>query len=122
MDAVSKSSIRLVHWIEHNMEHLKSYAEVAETLEKEGSVEAAKKMKDAMQLIKEANLLFEQALDSLGTNPCHDHSREGAPPEHGHPQKHIHKHIVEHTHQHDHTHEHCCGESPAHGHDHEHES
>jgi len=124
MDVVSKSTIRLVHWIEHNIEHLKSYSEVADTLEKEGSVAAAKKMRDAMQLVRAANLLFEEALDSLKPESSHDHSRDSSSSAQGHPREyrheHMHKHVIEHTHDRDHIHEHSHVDSHPDDHEHAH--
>lgn len=126
MDAITKSSIRLAHWLDHNLEHLKGYAEVAESLDKVGRIEAARTMRDAMRLIQEANLLFEKALDSLRTEPSTEHSLDAKPHQHEHFHRHSHEHphthTFEHRHEHHHDHEHDHEGSAENSHDHCHES
>lgn len=81
MDDKQKSAIRLDHWIEHNREHMKGYAEVADVLENVGEQDAARNIRRAMELMAEANDEFGKALDDLKskiepvdrTSHGHDH-------------------------------------------------
>ncbi|MDQ1239321.1 MAG: hypothetical protein QG577_1507 [Thermodesulfobacteriota bacterium] len=128
MDDVTKSSIRLAHWSDHNLEHLKGYAEVADSLDKAGRVEAARMMREAITLIQQANLLFERTLDSLRTETPTEDSSDTRLHTHEHPHKHIHEHPHTHTgehrheHHHDHIHEHAHEGSTDNSHEHCHES
>jgi hypothetical protein len=96
MDRLEKSRIRLTHWIDHNLDHLRGYSEVAATLEGEGHESAAEKIRQGIRLIEEANGEFTKALAEIsravGNNRL-DHS-------------HSHDHSGSHSHTHDHSHDH----------------
>jgi len=66
MNDIQKSIIRLRHWIDHNLEHMKGYDEVAKLLEKNSFVAVADMIRQGTRLIEEANSQFEKALESLG--------------------------------------------------------
>lgn len=103
MDDLQKSRVRLSHWIDHNLEHLKGYEEVAQLLEKQGSVEAAGCIREGMRQMKAANQEFEKAAALLPLGDAQE-AHEGLHGECGH----HHGHGYEHTHGHskDHDHEH----------------
>ncbi len=65
MDETEKSTIRLTHWIDHNVDHLKGYEEVAQTLEQAGRSEAATRIRQGIRMIREANDEFRAALSHL---------------------------------------------------------
>lgn len=106
MDDIQKSRIRLVHWIEHNVEHLKGYDEVATTLEREGLHSVAAKIREGIHLIEAANSEFQKALGEL---PGMVGQAETMGKEH---HTHSHSHGEGHEHSHEHGH--------AHGHQHHH--
>jgi len=97
MDDIEKSRVRLIHWIEHNLEHLKNYNEVAQILEKGGLSSASEKIRSGMKLIEAANEEFEAALAILRppTEEVFDSEHEAA-----HGQTHQHDHGHEHPHKH----------------------
>jgi Arc/MetJ-type ribon-helix-helix transcriptional regulator len=97
MDDIERSRIRLIHWIEHNLEHVKGYNEVAQILERDGFTSASDKIRRGVSLIEAANEEFESALAGL-TAP----SEEGSVSEPEAAQGHAH----EHRHSHDHSHKH----------------
>ena len=99
MDDVQKGRVRLTHWIDHNLDHLKGYAEVADTFEQHGLHEASAKIRQGMKLIEDANTELAKALtviSALGENKHdtdhashtghhgHHHSHEHGPSEEGH--------------------------------------
>lgn len=95
MDDIERSRIRLIHWIEHNLEHVKGYNEVARILERDGFTSASDKIRRGVSLIEAANEEFESALAGLNA-PSEEATvseREGA---HGH----AHEHGHEHSHKH----------------------
>ena len=96
MDRVEKSRVRLTHWIDHNLDHLRGYGEVAAILETEGLDSAAKKIKQGIRLIEEAN--SERSPWQLA-----EISRElgNGAVAHTHAQGHSHEHSDDHTHSHD---------------------
>jgi len=97
MDDIAKSRVRLIHWIEHNLEHLKGYNEVAQILERDGFRSASEKIRRGVSLIEAANREFETALAGLsGTGE--EASGSGSEPSQGHSHEHGHGH--EHTHKH----------------------
>jgi len=100
MDDMEKSRVRLVHWIEHNVDHLKGYGEVATTLEKEGLDSVAGKIREGIHLIEAANREFQKALGEISAL-----AGETAPPDAPH-HTHSHSHEEGHEHSHDHSHEH----------------
>ncbi len=65
MDDIEKSRIRLKHWIEHNIEHMKGYDEVAQILEKNEFKAAADMIRRGTRLIGDANLEFEKAFKAI---------------------------------------------------------
>jgi len=65
VDEVQKSKIRLTHWIDHNLDHLQGYGEVARILEKSGFSQAATKIREGMRLIEAANSEFTKALGEI---------------------------------------------------------
>lgn len=118
MDDMKKSQIRLVYWIEHNVDHLRGYEDMASLLEREGNHAVASAIRKGMQLIESANKEFEKALEglsALGEEHGHEHPH---PHDHTHPHGHAHAH--EHTHEHDHSHSHDHGHSHDHSHGHDH--
>mgnify|MGYP000486495650 CR=1 FL=1 len=94
MDDVEKSRIRMSHWIEHNVDHLHGYNEVAETLEKNGYSEAATMIRRGINLIQAANKEFQQAMAALKEG-FGDHSQS---------ESHSHEHELAHKHPHSHGH------------------
>jgi hypothetical protein len=84
MNDTEKCRIRLSHWIDHNIDHLKGYMEVAAILDKEGLAEAAAEVKEGISLIEAAN---DRLRRSVGKLP-HDHSETGE----GEPSGHHHHH------------------------------
>jgi hypothetical protein len=67
MDDIQKSIIRLRHWIDHNLDHIKGYDEVAQLLDQKKFSDAAEMIRRGTHLIEEANSEFEKALESLGS-------------------------------------------------------
>lgn len=67
MDEIGKSTIRLSHWIDHNVDHLQGYREVAEVIEKQGPREAADAIRRGIDLIEQANVEFERGLTILSS-------------------------------------------------------
>ncbi len=65
MDDIQKSMIRLRHWIDHNLDHMKGYDEVAQLLDKNNFSASADMIRRGTRLIEEANSEFEKALESL---------------------------------------------------------
>lgn len=99
MDDVQKGRVRLTHWIDHNLDHLKGYAEVADTMEQHGLCEASAKIRRSMKLIEDANTELAKALaviSARGENNNetdkvshtghhgHHHGHEHGPSEEGH--------------------------------------
>jgi hypothetical protein len=103
MDELQKSRIRLDHWIGHNHDHVKGYAEVASNLQSCGYGGAAALIREAIRLVQEADERFREALMLI---PVETHESNAECP--GHPCLH-HQHDHEHCHDHDHNHnhEHC---------------
>jgi hypothetical protein len=116
MDELTKCSIRLTHWLDHNIEHLKGYEEVAARLSENGMTAAAQKVQEAIRLVLQANDLFAKALEDLCKNVPDALQSQGAV--HSHP--HVHKHTHEHTHHHEHPHAHEGLDEHPHAHDHDH--
>ena len=83
MDDIQKSRIRLKHWIDHNIEHIQGYDEVAQILDDNNCKAAAEMIRRGTRLIEDANAEFEKALESIG----------GEDADHG---------FAEHSHGHDH--------------------
>ncbi len=98
MDNLEKSRIRLTHWIDHNLDHLRGYSEVAATLEAEGVDSAAEKIRQGIRLIEEANSEFTKALSEISKATGNNHV--------AHSHSHSHSHGSGHSHAHDHTHDH----------------
>lgn len=95
MDRVEKSRVRLTHWIDHNLDHLRGYSEVAATLETEGLDAAAKRIKEGIRLIEQANSEFTMALADISR--ALGHKGMG----HTHTPGHSHGHSDDHTHSED---------------------
>ncbi|HMK36327.1 MAG TPA: hypothetical protein VK463_14730 [Desulfomonilaceae bacterium] len=102
MDDVQKSKIRMTHWIDHNVDHVRGYKEVAETLDKFGHSAAAEKIRRGISLIEAANDAFESAMIDLpGSDTGHSQGMS-----HTHSHEH-HDHSHDHAHEsHDHSHPH----------------
>ena len=83
MDEIQKCTIRLKHWIDHNLDHLKGYEEVARTLENEGVTAAAEQIRIGIKLIEDANAAFRNALSELPEQTEHTHEHD-----HGHSHDH----------------------------------
>jgi hypothetical protein len=103
MDDLQKSKVRLVHWIEHNVDHLKGYEEVAALLEREGKHSVASSIRKGIDLIKAANGEFDKALQDLSEIVGDEHDHEHT---HAHAHGHSHSHGHEEAHSHDHPHKH----------------
>jgi len=71
MDEVEKSKVRLSHWIDHNLDHIRGYREVAEIMEQEGLQEASERIRTGMRLIEEANGEFTRALAIIARRSEH---------------------------------------------------
>ncbi|MFH1112818.1 MAG: hypothetical protein V1792_02760 [Pseudomonadota bacterium] len=99
MDNLEKSRIRLTHWIDHNLDHLRGYSEVAATLEAEGVHSAAEKIRQGIRLIEEANSEFTKALAEISKAAGNNHVH------HSHSHEHGGEHSHSHVHSHDHTHD-----------------
>jgi hypothetical protein len=65
MNELEKIAIRLKHWTGHNLEHVKSYEEVAEALLGLGLEDASLKIRRAVELSSEANQSFQEALSVI---------------------------------------------------------
>lgn len=85
MDDVQKSKIRMAHWIDHNVDHMGGYKEVADILYKTGHASAAEKIRRGIALVEKANDEFESAMIDLSSvdEPVHGHDR-GDRHEHSH--------------------------------------
>lgn len=97
MDDIEKSRVRLTHWIEHNLEHVKGYNEVAQILQRDGFHSASEKIRRGVKLIEEANEEFETALAGLsapeeGVSGSKHEASQGQAHEHGHGHGHEHSH------------------------------
>lgn len=101
MDEVQKSKIRLEHWIDHNLDHLRGYSVVAGLLEKCGFAESAKKIRKGIGLIEAANDEFQKALADLPESGDHHHHQE-EPHAHAHSDDSGHGHHGHHHHEHHH--------------------
>jgi Arc/MetJ-type ribon-helix-helix transcriptional regulator len=97
MDDIEKSRVRLIHWIEHNVEHLKGYNEVAQILERDGFASASDSIRRGVSLIEAANEQFGVALAGLSP-PTGEASASDSEAERGHAHEHEHGH--EHAHKH----------------------
>jgi hypothetical protein len=97
MDDIEKSRVRLIHWIEHNVEHLKGYNEVAQILERDGFASASDNIRLGVSLIQAANEAFGRALAGLSA-PAGEVSASESETTQGH--------THEHEHGHDHAHKH----------------
>jgi len=106
MDDIQKCKVRLVHWIDHNVEHLKGYGEVATTLEKEGLDSAAGKVLGGIRLIEAANKEFQKALGELSGLGGQAETAADSAHAHSHAHEEGHEHSHEHTHHHGHDHKH----------------
>lgn len=103
MDHVQKTLVRLSHWIEHNLDHLKGYDDAARSLETEGLADAAHRVRTGISLIQRANDEFQNAIAAIHTH--------GYGPGHGH----------EESDHHEHPHDHGGSKDHDHGHHHHHE-
>lgn len=96
MDDIEKSRVRLIHWIEHNVEHVKGYNEVAQILERDGFTSASDHIRRGVSLIEEANGEFSTALAGLsaptGEASASENEARGHAHEHEHGHEHAHKH------------------------------
>ncbi len=113
MDDVQKGRVRLTHWIDHNLDHLKGYVEVAHVLETHELGDAAQSIREGIRLIEAANAEFEKALAGIPANPeamQHSHSTQGAASQPPHEHSHGHGHEHHHEHGHGHAHEHHGGD------------
>ena len=69
MDDVEKSKVRLTHWIDHNLDHLRGYEEVAQIMDQEGLKDAAECIRKGMRFIEDANGEFTKALALIARKP-----------------------------------------------------
>ena len=107
MDDIQKSRVRLAHWVEHNVEHLKGYGEVAAVLEKEGLPSVAGKVREGIHLIEAANREFQNALEELSGLGGQAAKMDQAVHTHSHTHEEGHEHSHEHGHGHGHQHQHA---------------
>ena len=124
MDDIEKARIRLAHWIDHNIDHVRGYDEVAAVLEHAGKIEAADLIRRGVEAVRAANHEFERAVAQLSNGePGRQAAHEGCVNRHdGHPHEHEHRHCHRHEHEHSHEGEHAHGHEHDHGHhDHGHE-
>ncbi len=97
MNELEKIAIRLRHWIGHNLEHVKSYEEVAQTLFGLGLQDESIKIQRAVELSSEANQSFEAALNSIESKVGHDSDcHDSAETRHDHSSEGSHEHTHEH--------------------------
>jgi hypothetical protein len=89
MDEIQKSRIRLSHWIDHNKEHLRGYADVAQALEEEGLQVAAETIREGIALIEAANEKFRAV---KGLLPGQEGEKDESGPHSGHHHSHDHDH------------------------------
>jgi hypothetical protein len=127
VNEIEKSRIRLSHWIDHNVDHLKGYHEVATALQDAGETAAADLIRRGVESVEEANRQFQQAVALLsdgeptGVCPPQGHAKEAESHSHEHKHEHEHHHAHLHTHENEHGHPH--EEEHEHGHQaHEHKS
>jgi len=106
MDDIQKSRVRLIHWIDHNVEHLKGYGEAATTLEKEGLNGVAGKVRQGIRMIEAANTEFRKALTELSALTGQDATMTEAHHTHSHTHEEGHEHSRHHSHEHGHSHNH----------------
>ncbi|MGB6066508.1 MAG: hypothetical protein WBG50_17025 [Desulfomonilaceae bacterium] len=99
MDDIQKSRVRLIHWIEHNLEHLKGYNEVAKILERDGFTSASDRIRRGVKLIEAANEEFETALAGLSA-PAEEVSAAGSEPTRSHAHADSYEHGLKHSHKH----------------------
>jgi len=65
MDEIEKIAIRLKHWIGHNMEHVKSYEDVAGRILDLGMADASNDISQAIEFSSRANEKFQSALSLI---------------------------------------------------------
>lgn len=107
MDDIQKSRVRLAHWIEHNVDHLKGYQEVAKVMEEHGLTDVAEMIRSGILAVEKANEEFGKALAKLGPekgDPHGDTSSHSTHDDDAHHHHHGHTHGHRHTHEHDHDH------------------
>ncbi len=115
MDEVEKCRVRLAHWIDHNMDHLKGYVEVAQVLETRGHEDSALQVREGIRLVKSANAKFQEALKGVSSE-----IEEPVSEDHVETRSHAHTHEHTHAHSHEHAHEHCNTSAQCHSHDNDH--
>jgi hypothetical protein len=118
MDDVQKSRIRMAHWIDHNIDQVQGYKEVADILDKAGHSRAAENIRKGIGLIESANHEFESAMTELAPEGEHAHGNDEGAHAHAHSHEHTHGHSHEHPHEHAHEHPHEHSHDHAHGHHH----
>ncbi|MFH0958974.1 MAG: hypothetical protein V1897_09760 [Pseudomonadota bacterium] len=97
MNELEKIAIRLKHWIGHNLEHVKSYEDVAQVLLGLGFKDASMQIQRAVELSSEANQSFQAALNSIESEMEHDSDCQ-------HPETTRNAHSLEGSHEHIHEH------------------
>jgi hypothetical protein len=127
MDDLTKTIIRIHHWVSHGLDHLQDYQKAADVLIQAGQEEAAAEMRRVVELEREATTHINRAADILGPPPQagsdqgHVHSHPHAPDhDHVHDHEHTHGPDQAHSHEHAHPHDHPHDHDQAHDHDHEH--
>jgi hypothetical protein len=122
MNEIEKCRIRLAHWKDHNIDHVKGYEEVARIIEELGVAKAPEMIRRGICFVEAANVEFEKALKALGT-PDSTEGESPAVPQADTSHTHCHGHHHEHSHQHepsDHHHEHSHEHGQCDHHDHHH--
>jgi len=94
MDDLEKIAIRLRHWIGHNLEHVKSYEEVAAKLLDLGLNDASNNIHKAVEFGSKTNQKFEAALSLIESkagklSECSERRETGHSSAHG-PHTHTH--------------------------------
>jgi hypothetical protein len=69
---IEKLQMLISHWLQHNADHGREYAKWAEVARKAGCTSAAENIKQAVELLIEADKAFKKALESVG-GPIKEH-------------------------------------------------
>jgi hypothetical protein len=69
MDEKDKLRVLIPHWIEHNKEHAKEFQDWAKN-----AGDAAEDILSAVEIMEQANLVLEKAIEKLGGPLEYDHA------------------------------------------------
>jgi hypothetical protein len=65
MEFIEKAAVRIVHWMEHNENHLKEYETFAAQLEEARAGASATHIREMAELTRKSNDCLRKALDGL---------------------------------------------------------